>query len=73
VLIGNHYFGNGSQYTQQLVDHGLTQDQDYTWSYYPTMRWTHDNIDQNRPSESFVKITFVDPKLATYYAVKWSK
>jgi hypothetical protein len=73
VLVGNHYFGNGSQYTQQLTQQGLAQDRDYNWAYYPAVTWTHQNLNQERPAESFTKITFVDPKMATYYSIKWSK
>ena len=73
VLVGNYYFGNGSQYIQQLAEQGFAQDQDYTWAYYPAMTWTHLNLDQDRPTESFVKITFVDPQLAMFYAIKWGK
>lgn len=77
VLVGNHYFGNGSWYTQQLSEQGVVQGQDYTWAYYPaaawSTTWTHQNLDQDRPTESFVKITFVDPQLATFFAIKWGK
>lgn len=72
IILGNWFFENSAQYTQQLEDHKLTLDLDYSWSYYPPIAWTHENIDQDRPSEAFTKITFADPALATFYAMKWT-
>jgi hypothetical protein len=71
ILVGNHYFENSSHYIQMLITNGLVQEQDYTWSYYPAVRWTHDNIDQDRPASSYTEIKFQDPMLATFYSLKW--
>lgn len=53
----------------QLIDAGLTMDQDFEWEYRQA------EYDHFGPPVTPRQVTFkfVDPKLATYYQLKWAQ
>ena len=77
VISGNHYHSRVSERLAEVRAHGLAQDRDYTWTYHPRRDvswWDHDNRegDWTDPTPAHTCITFVDPKWATYFGLKWA-
>jgi hypothetical protein len=66
VIQGNHYHSRVSERLAEIGAHGLKLDQDYTWAYYPR----HGDWADSTPAHTCV--TFVDPKWATYFGLKWA-
>ena len=56
----------------QLTDAGLVQDRDFEWEYRQA---EYDLIDSFKPAVTprQVEFRFQDPKLATYYQLKWAR
>jgi hypothetical protein len=77
VIPGNHYHGRVSERLAELGTHGLKLDQDYTWAYYPRRDvswWDNNNEDGTWAvaTPAHTCVTFVDPKWATYFGLKWA-
>jgi hypothetical protein len=77
VIPGNHYYGRVSERLAELGAHGLKLNQDYTWAYYPRRDaswWDQNNEDGTWAvaTPAHTCITFVDPKWATYFGLKWA-
>lgn len=54
---------------EQLVADGLKWPTDYRWQYHPAQTdWEYNNH-----VSAWVEFTFADPKLATYYRLKWTE
>jgi hypothetical protein len=45
---------------------GLTQGQDYTWTYYPP------TYDFSSATVSRVEFQFAQPSMATFFSIKWT-
>lgn len=66
--------GNTAQqalwFKEQLTQDGLVLNHDYTWSYQPVKYndWSMAPMEQ-----SCVEFEFVDPALASFYRLKWTK
>jgi hypothetical protein len=54
----------------QLTVAGLVQNQDFEWAYY---RAEYDNFSFDAVVPRHVMFRFQDPKLATYYQLKWAQ
>jgi hypothetical protein len=54
----------------QLRDAGLVQDRDFEWEYHQA---EYDNFSHNAVMPRHVVFRFQDPKLATYYQLKWAR
>jgi hypothetical protein len=54
----------------QLTTAGLVQNQDFEWAYY---RAEYDNFSFDAVVPRHVMFRFQDPKLATYYQLKWAQ
>lgn len=52
----------------QLLEHGLKNGEDFTWEYHQA---TYDNDGWSAVTPRQVKFEFVDPKLATFFKLKW--
>lgn len=73
VILGNYHWANHGQYLKELTDNGLVMDQDYTWQYHPrTNSSWDDDFNMLEGSDSYTKVEFSDPALATYYQLRWS-
>ena len=77
VIQGNHYHGRVSERLAELSSHGLKLDQDYTWAYYPRRDdrlWDSDGLlnTWTEATPAHTLVTFVDPKWATYFGLKWA-
>jgi hypothetical protein len=77
IIPGNHYHGRVSEKLAELSAHGLKLDQDYAWAYYPrhdTSWWDSDSGTGSWAdvSPAHTCVTFVDPKWATYFGLKWA-
>lgn len=54
----------------QLTTAGLVQNQDFEWAYH---RAEYDNFSFDAVVPRHVMFRFQDPKLATYYQLKWAQ
>lgn len=54
----------------ELTHSGLAIEQDYIWRYQPVK---YDTWGSNTLQESQVTFEFVDPALASFYRLKWTK
>ena len=54
----------------QLLDAGLVQDQDFEWAYQQA---EYDNFSYDAVVPRHVMFRFQDPRLATYYQLKWAQ
>lgn len=77
IIPGNHFHGRVSEKLAALSAHGLKLDQDYTWTYYPrhdTSWWDSDSDTGAWEAVTAARtvVTFVDPKWATYFGLKWA-
>ena len=54
----------------ELTHVGLVMEQDYTWRYQPVK---YDTWGSNKLQESQVIFEFIDPALASFYRLKWTK
>jgi len=56
-------------FKEQLLEHGLHHDVDYTWAYTPKQEdWMHGVL-----KSATVEFNFKDPQLATFFRLKWAK
>jgi hypothetical protein len=67
VIQGNHFHSRVSERLAEIGAHGLKLDQDYTWAYYPAQIAWGESI-----TPAHTCVTFVDPKWATYFGLKWA-
>jgi hypothetical protein len=66
VTVKNATADDAIRLKYQLVQDGLIQEQDFSWTWHPR-RW--DNMTGDIPG--FVKFVFRDSTLATFYQLKW--
>ena len=50
----------------ELKSKGLVMNNDFTWTYHPGL-W----INVNETIKKYCEFNFRDPKLATFYSLKW--
>lgn len=54
----------------QVLDHGLIQEQDFTWAYsQATYNYNDDGFSAVTPRQ--VEFRFQDPAMATFFSLKW--
>ncbi len=54
---------------QQVLDHGLRQDHDFTWEYIPNQ---YDGWDYTTQSHPMVRFYFVEQQMETFFQLRWS-
>jgi len=56
------------EYKEQLLEAGLVLNQDFSWGYVPSQ---YDGWDDTTHTEPMVYFEFQDPKMETFFQLKW--